>query len=534
MVVEALRPARYQRLKLAAALVLLNASLTFDNLWPTPLVRWGSALSLELAVCLLLVCVTAWAARRISPTMVHLAAGVWLLLVLGRYAQVTAPALYGRDINLYWDFQYLPDVVAMGVRVAPLWLVVLVVGIAVLVLALLFAAIAWGFRQLAIAAYGRGQRLMLIGAAVAVILISLTRSPVAFDRQYVATPVVEAYAHQIALMIEARDQSRPVAQSPPMATTLAAVNGADIFLVFVEAYGAVSFDRPEFAEPLSASRSALLADIHDTRRQVVSALVESPTFGGSSWLAHISLLSGVQVRDQNSNARMMRQRRETLVHVFREHGYRTVALMPGLRQVWPEGAFYQFDDIYGAARLDYRGPEFGWFAVPDQFTLERIDALEVRHADRAPLFLFFPTISTHFPFSPTPPYQPDWRRFEEPPPVFDGPDVARAYANQPDWDNFGPGYVRALSYDYASLGGYLRQQTGRDLVMILVGDHQPAAAVSGEGAAWDVPVHIVSGRHELIDRLLARGFKAGLTPSRPRLTSMAGLLPILLDAFGSD
>ena len=39
---------------LAAALVLLNASLTFGNVWPTPKIRWENALSVELAVCVLL------------------------------------------------------------------------------------------------------------------------------------------------------------------------------------------------------------------------------------------------------------------------------------------------------------------------------------------------------------------------------------------------------------------------------------------------------------------------------------------------
>jgi hypothetical protein len=34
---------------LAASLVLLNASLVFENVWPTPRIRWGEALSLELA-----------------------------------------------------------------------------------------------------------------------------------------------------------------------------------------------------------------------------------------------------------------------------------------------------------------------------------------------------------------------------------------------------------------------------------------------------------------------------------------------------
>src|SRR6185503_385200 len=130
-----------------------------------------------------------------------------------------------------------------------------------------------------------------------------------------------------------------------------------------------------------------------------------------SWLAHLTLLSGVEVRDPAAHARLMVEPRDTLVRAFRRHGYRTVALMPGMRQAWPEGSFYGFDEIYGADRLAYRGPEFGWFAIPDQFSLDRLQALEdSRRAARQPLFVFFPTISTHFPFSPTPPYQPDWIR----------------------------------------------------------------------------------------------------------------------------
>jgi hypothetical protein len=299
----------------------------------------------------------------------------------------------------------------------------------------------------------------------------------------------------------------------------------------VEAYGAISFDRPDFSDGLAQSRSGLIADIQETGREVVSAFVESPTFGGSSWLAHLSLISGVEVRDQDTTRRLMSERRDTLVHVFRDHGYRTVALMPGLRHRWPEGGFYRFDEIYDATVLDYRGPEFGWFAIPDQFSLARLNRLESRRGSRAPVFVFFPTISTHFPFSPTPPYQPDWSRFDEST-HFDGHDLEIAYSEQPDWTDFGPGYVRALAYDYASLGGYLRRQAGRDVVMILIGDHQPAAAVSGEGASWDVPVHIVSSRGNLIDRLEQRGFRRGFTPQRPTLTTTAGLLPVLLDAFG--
>ena len=318
-----------------------------------------------------------------------------------------------------------------------------------------------------------------------------------------------------------------------MTADLAGVRGADVFLVFMESYGAIAFERPDMAPPLDAGRAAFVAAIRATGRDVVSAFVESPTFGGSSWLAHLSLMSGVEVRDPETNARLMTEQRETIVTNFKRAGHRTIALMPGLRQAWPEGAFYGFDDIYGASRLDYGGPEFGWFAVPDQFSLAKFDAIERASPADAPRFVFFPTISTHFPFVPTPPYQPDWgRMFLEHP--YDGPSIVRAYAQQPDWTHFGPGYVQAIAYDYATLTGYLQQHADRDLVMVLLGDHQPAAAVSGERAPWDVPVHVIASRPGILDRLRARGFRDGLVPARPTLGRMHTLLPILQDAFSTN
>jgi hypothetical protein len=35
--------------RLAAALLILDASLTFQSLWPTPAVRWTGELSIEVA-----------------------------------------------------------------------------------------------------------------------------------------------------------------------------------------------------------------------------------------------------------------------------------------------------------------------------------------------------------------------------------------------------------------------------------------------------------------------------------------------------
>jgi hypothetical protein len=158
--------------------------------------------------------------------------------------------------------------------------------------------------------------------------------------------------------------------------------------------------------------------------------------------------------------------------------------------------------------------------------------VELGRTGRPPLFAFFPTISTHFPFSPTPPYQADWSRVETERP-YDPEQVQAAYSDLPDWTNFGPGYVRALAYDLELASDFLQLEAKRELVMILIGDHQPASAVAGEGARWDVPVHVIASRPDVLARLEHDGFVRGMEPARGSLGPMSHLLSMLLDAFGS-
>jgi hypothetical protein len=323
----------------------------------------------------------------------------------------------------------------------------------------------------------------------------------------------------------------PLPPSPDLGNDLRRVRGADVILFFVESYGAASWDRTTFATALADARAGLGSAIADTGRAVVTARVESTTFGGESWLAHISLLSGTEVRDPDVNRRLMTERRDTLVTTFTQNGYRTLAIMPGLQAPWPEGGFYGFDRIYGAGDLGYEGPPFGWWDVTDQFVLARMNSLAMPAGERPPAFVFVPSISTHAPFTPVPPYQPDWARMSTPTP-YDRDELMRAYDDAPDGTNLGPGYARALAYTHETLAGYLRLRADRDLVMVIVGDHQPPAVVSGEGASWDVPVHVIASRPAVLERLRARGFADGLAPPRPALARMDSLLSILLDAFG--
>src|SRR6185503_5194003 len=162
------------------------------------------------------------------------------------------------------------------------------------------------------------------------------------------SPITSTYLRQAGMVADVllgRD-AKALGAGPSLPADLSAIGGADILLVFVESYGAVTYDRPEFARGLEGSRSRFEEQVRASGLDVVSAFVESPTFGGSSWLAHVSFLTGVEVKDESTNVRLMAQKRDTLVTALRARGYRTVAVMPGLQEYWPVGAFYGFDRNY--------------------------------------------------------------------------------------------------------------------------------------------------------------------------------------------
>lgn len=542
------RPWHWRRLAiLVAALLVLDASLAFKNVWPTPAIRWHGAVSVELAVCVLAMALAYPRFGSLSRRTLACLSAIWVALVIVRYADVTAPALYGRPVNLFWDMRHVSAVAAMLARVASWWLVLLIIAATILIPFVLYQVIRWALRRVNEGMSGRTERRVLGAlAVVAIVLFAAGRvysvSGFYDDESALASafpvPVTQSLLRQTRLLVtEMTGRSGTVlGQSPAMAVSLANVQGADVLLIFIESYGAVSWEHPDLAGPNARARANFETDVHDTGRDVVSAFVESPTFGGNSWLAHISLLTGLEIRDEDANVLLMRQKRDTLISTFARRGYRTIAMMPGLQQSWPEGIFYGFNAIYDGEHLDYKGPPFGWWTIPDQFVAARLDAAEIEPRSRAPLFVFFPTTGTHTPFTPTAPYQPDWQRMLTPHP-YEEDDLLHAWSQQPDWMNLGPSYARALGATYTWIGGLLRKRADRDLVMILIGDHQPPALVSGEGATWDVPVHVIANRTTraaVLDALRAHGFRNGLRPQRPKLSRMHELVPILLDAFSGS
>ena len=521
---------------LLAALVLLNGSVTFHNIWPTLGVHWPGELSVELAVLLLLLAVSNTWLGSTRPWVIVSLSGLVVLFALSRYGEVTTQALYGRDVNLYWDAPRLVSVVEMLARVARTWQIVAVCGGAVLVLTPLYLLARWSLRQIDAALHDSRAVRLGLGIGSALLLASFLAQELSDQAPRIprfSIPVSRTYADQFARIADAlsnRRAARVLPPSAPLHSTLTALSGNDVVLVFLESYGSVTYDRPEYRRQLQPARDRLAAAIEDSGRSVASAFVTSPTFGGESVFAHLSLLSGIEVRDSTLYALLMTQKRPTLVSLFKAAGYRAVAVMPGMQHDWPEGAFYGFDDIYDATKLHYRGPEFGWWRIPDQYSLAALDARELQQHPRKPLFVFFPTVSTHIPFRPIPPMQPDWRRVLSTQP-YDPAPLQHAFAQRTNWTDMGESYVSSVAYFFDVLTSYLRERANDNLLLIVLGDHQPAANVSGEGASWDVPVHIMTKRTEIVEALEHQGFRSGLTPMRPAVGRMNDLALWLVEAF---
>lgn len=517
-------------LRLAAALVALNFAFTFESVWPTLWVQPQLALSVEAAAIVLALALVARGGRRAAMRLVGGLAALATVLAAGRYADVTITALFGRPINLYWDGRHLPEVFALVTDGRTAAIAAAGAAGLALVLAAVFVALRWSLRTIArVAVVARGTLGIASGAVVAAFVVGQAG---ALDTgRYFVAPVSAAYAAQARFVADALSRTAAderLAPSPAFVSRLRRLDGADVLVVFLESYGAATYDRPDYARALDAHRAALDAAARSAGRAVVSAFVRSPTFGGASWLAHASLLAGIGV-DAARYDLLLTTRRPTLVRHFRDHGYDAFALMPGLRADWPEGAFYGFDAIVDSRALAYPGPEFGFWRIPDQFALARLEATALDAPARRPAFVLFPTITSHIPFQPLPPYQPDWQRLLGTDP-FDADGVARSAA-QPDWDRLAPAYVATIGYAYDWLTGFLQRPAARDYVLVVVGDHQPVSAVAGERAPWEVPVHVITRKAEIADALVAAGFRPGIVPARPALGAMHDLTRVLLEAF---
>ncbi|MEV5767276.1 sulfatase-like hydrolase/transferase [Micromonospora sp. NPDC052213] len=286
---------------------------------------------------------------------------------------------------------------------------------------------------------------------------------------------------------------------------LTALRGKDVVVAFVESYGRDAVEDPEFAPAVGA----VLTD-GDRRLRAAgyasrSGFLTSPTVGGGSWLAHATLLSGLWIDNEQRHRSLLAGDRLTLGGAFRRAGWRTVGVMPAATRPWPEGAFFGYQRFYDGRSLGYRGPRFGYAPMPDQYTLAAFERLERARAGRAPVMAEMALVSSHSPWTKIPRLV-DWAA------VGDG-SVFHGETEESPSSQARAGYRRAVGYSLAALVSYVERHGDDDLVLVFLGDHQPAPVVTGDGAGRDVPVTVVARDPAVLDRIAGWGWTDGLRPA---------------------
>lgn len=530
--------------RLVLALLVLNATLCFSAIWPTVYVLPDAGISVEFIALLMLLCGWLALVGKPSARAVSVLAALYLLMAVGRYADVVVPNLLGRPVNLYWDMPELPRFVWVSVQGLPVWLTVLAVVLGGALLWLFHRLLVWAMQQVIAQAKGVARTWWLWLSLLAVLMLALTYySEDPEQRSFVPKAVLPVYWKEAQKLGDILIPSRAARLLPastvvdealarPVGSLLPNLKQRDLSLIFLETYGAVLYDQPESAQAVQASRQQLEQAILASGRKVVSAFYVSPTIGGASDLAHLSVLSGIDLKDSRKHDVLLTTQRPTLTDVFEREGYETVGLYHSVAWEWVERKFYSFDTYVNGPALGYSGPAFGFWKIPDQYAAARIEALHPRNQAAKPRFLFFPTINSHFPFHQIPPYQPDWTRLLGPEP-FDPALAAKAQAEPVSWEYMKPDYLRSINYTHTWLAGYFSQPEPRETVFVLIGDHQPTGSVSREPTPWDVPVFIVSRDDRLLDRFRAQGFTDGLTPlQRKPLGALHDFTTVLLKGLG--
>jgi hypothetical protein len=359
----------------------------------------------------------------------------------------------------------------------------------------------------------------------------------------VASRGASALAYDRALGVRAglRDQQAFAAEAAvdafrdaPGDQLLTALRGKDVIFSFVESYGRSAVEDPALAPIVDPVLDAGTRQLSAAGFASRSAFLTSSTYGGGSWLAHSTLQSGLWINNQQRYRDLVSSDRLTLTSAFRRANWRTVAVMPGTSGAWPEGAFYHFDQVYAAQNLEYHGPAFTLGTMPDQYTLSAFKRLEYGKPNRAPLMAEIEFTSSHAPWAPVP--RPiDWNDVGDGS-VF-GP-MATA-GDQPDYVWRDPAriraaYARSIAYSLNSLISYVKTYGDDNLVLVFLGDHQPAV-VTGTGASRDVPITIVARDPAVLDRISGWGWQDGLKPDpQAPVWRMDAFRDRFLTAFGAQ
>ncbi|MCX6050373.1 MAG: sulfatase-like hydrolase/transferase [Chloroflexi bacterium] len=316
----------------------------------------------------------------------------------------------------------------------------------------------------------------------------------------------------------------------------------DIYLIFVESYGSVLYKRADYRRAYTSLLKDLEAQLKQGGWHTTTALSESPTWGGGSWMAYTSTLFGLRIDSHPQYLALMNKYQlETypdLGRYLKSQGY-YYAWVSSISDELDERMWHKYIRFMGVDQwlrfhdLDFHGPMYGWGPTPpDQYTLNAANEL-LQKQTKQPLLFVTITQNSHYPWVPQPTMVADWHTLNQPSSTQTAP-IVPATESATKRQN----YLAAVEYQLRMLTDFILHNGQEDSLFILIGDHQPPQ-VSGRFDGWDTPVHIISKDQMFIDSFARYGFVPGLQVKSLQATlhhegNYSLFVRALVERYGTD
>jgi hypothetical protein len=324
----------------------------------------------------------------------------------------------------------------------------------------------------------------------------------------------------------------------------------NIYLIFIESYGSVLYQRADFRRMYTLVLRDLTRHLDERGWLATSTRSIAPTWGGGSWISYTSLLTGLRLDAHTQYLDLLNQyHTESFPHLLnylRSQGYRSYSLSSNADEIsdveWQRYKhFYGIDQWWRFSDLDYSGQLYGWGpAPPDQYAINYAHAAMQRAG--APAVFFYVTQNSHYPWTPLPVIVDDWRTLNDAEATMTdatGSVIGQVVSRQRlSHTELRYQYMASIEYELRMLIDFITREGRENDVFVLVGDHQPARVARYEDG-WDTPMHIISRDAAFIDAFTAYNFVPGLATKEvePRMHHEGFytlFMRILLQQYGAE
>jgi hypothetical protein len=479
------------------------------------------------------------------PRWMQVLVVVWLCLVrFLRFGDGIKGRYFAQRFNVYGDLALVPDGFRFLNSTWPWWQLV---GGTILGLALLVGMVLLTYRAVGIIhGYLQHRRQTMIAGALIGLLYLFVRSSkhdARYDTYYsggFAASALPRLEEEVVFLWNVKSKkgeyARLIDETEQMLaglpTDLAKLKGANVYLILVESYGRAMFEWPPLATAARATFEAFEKDVTAHGFTLATGVLNSSTYGGQSWLAHNTIDTAIPTGSQLQYEIVYARKPRALASYFNDAGYRTVLVQPNTTRV-AEGDFYAFKQKYYYTDFGYKGPDYAWATMPDQFVLDFVRRREL-DTRKQPLFIQYVLVSSHAPWSHLPTIVEDWSRLGDGS-IFNRTKTVRFPIEWPHFENATEAYGQSIIYDFELLRRYVTRFIDDGSLVIILGDHQPVAEVNGDSWEYGVPVHVLSKNPELVRPFVTRGYQPGIRPNLAGyVQGLETLMPNLLVDFSTE